>query len=112
MGKPAAAAARPKTKRHAGNGIWNHAIVAIAIAGIGLVCSVLVLWWQLVASANDAHVEQQAELLSQAYAGYFNGRIAELNARIGAMAEAEAVVQATTSGSAEQMATVSAALPE
>ena len=88
---------RRRAKRQANNGIWQHALVAILVAAVGTLCTTGLLWWQLVESANEDHRQQQIELLSRSYAGYFNGQITELKTRLNALANAKETVDALIS---------------
>ena len=54
---------RRKSRRSGSDGVWNHAALAVIVSTIGLAAAALILLWQLVISANEAHQQQQASHL-------------------------------------------------
>jgi phosphomannomutase/phosphoglucomutase len=113
MGKPNSTDSRTpskKSRRAAGNALWNHALLMISISVVGMLTMAGLLWWQLVASSNEAHVSQQMTLVSNAYAAYFNGQIQEIRTRVDAIARADATVDAIISKDPARMERLSVAL--
>jgi len=96
-------APRKKSKSSAYNAIWNHALIAIVTAVIGVVIMVGLVWWQLVVSANQTALERQMNVLNQAYVGYFNGQIQALRTRTNALATAPETVDALISKDRRRM---------
>jgi phosphomannomutase/phosphoglucomutase len=88
---------RRKARRSGSNGIWNDAAIAIGVSMLGLVAASVLLYWQLVVSANEAHRDQQLRSLNATYVAYFNAKIAELQVLVNAAARAEDTVAALTS---------------
>ncbi|MEJ2088706.1 MAG: hypothetical protein P8Y69_09585 [Gammaproteobacteria bacterium] len=103
---------RKRTKRVANNAIWNHALIAIVVAVIGVVGMAGLVWWQLVLGSTEFHRQQQANLVSQAYAGYFNGQIQEIRTRTNALASATETIDALISNDPDAMAQVSERLTQ
>ena len=98
---------RKKSRQSARNAIWNHAIIAIVTGVVGVVAMVGLVWWQLVVSTNDTNMQQQMNLLNQAYAGHFNGQIQAIKRRADALATAEETVDTLVSGNREQIRALS-----
>lgn len=94
---------RRKSGQSASTTIWNHALIAITAALVGVVIMIGLLWWQLLVSANETALRQQMSLLNQAYVGYFNGQIQELKIRTNALATAPETVDALISNDRERM---------
>ena len=100
------------TGRSRGNGIWNHAFIAIGIATLGLVCAGLLLWWQLIASAGERATQHQIELINRAFAGYFNGQIEEIKVRFNAVASAAETIDTLASNDPQKIAALGRQLTE
>lgn len=96
-------ASRKTSSKSATNAIWNHALIAIVTAVVGVVIMVGLVWWQLVVSANQVALEQQMNVLNQAYVGYFNGQIQEIRTRTNALATAPETVEALISKDRSRM---------
>ncbi len=96
-------APRKKSKNSASNAIWNHALIAIITAVVGVLVMVGLVWWQLVLNANQTALEQQMNVLNQAYTGYFNGQIQEIRTRTNALATAPETVDALISKDRRRM---------
>ncbi len=101
---------RKKSRQSARNAIWNHAIIAIVTGVLGVVAMIGLVWWQLVVSTNDTYVQQQMNLLNQAYVGHFNGQIQAIKRRTDALANAEETVATLVSGNREQIRALSESL--
>ncbi|MFV2089248.1 MAG: hypothetical protein ACC642_01195, partial [Pseudomonadales bacterium] len=99
-----------KSRRSAGNALWNHALLAIGVSVIGMLTMAGLLWWQLVESSNSAYLHQQMALTSNAYAGYFNGQIQQIRTRVNALANAKETVAAVISNDPDEMERLSVAL--
>ena len=74
-----------------GDGLFANAGIASVIALLGLVVTFGLVWWQVIEEPKQATAELQKERLLSQYTQLFNGRIAELRAQVGAMAESAAV---------------------
>ena len=79
------------------NGLWNHALIAIAFAIVGIICATALIWWQLVASSNTGHAEQTSAALNATFVGYANGKIRTLQEQVNALASAPQTVNAILS---------------
>jgi phosphomannomutase/phosphoglucomutase len=88
---------RSESKQSGSDGVWNHALVAVIVSTIGLATATLILLWQLVISANEAHQQQQAKVLNDVYVAFYNTKIDEMKALVNAAATAQATVDALTS---------------
>ena len=108
--KPDKRPTRRRRKHTASNGIWWHSLLAIGIGTVGLICSLALLWWQLITVTNQAHHARQVETYHEAFAGYFNGRIANLKREIGTLAASEQVIDALNSNDAETIAATNRSL--
>ena len=98
---------RKKSRQSARNAIWNHAIIAIVTGALGVVAMIGLVWWQLVVSTNDNYVQQQMNLLNQAYAGHFNGQIQAIKRRTDALANADETITTLVGGDREQIRALS-----
>ena len=78
-------------------GLWNHALIAIAFAIVGIICATALIWWQLVASSNSDHARQTSAALNATFVGYANGRIRTLQEQVNALASAPQTVDALLS---------------
>lgn len=94
---------RKKSRQSARNAIWNHALIAIVTAVVGVLAMVGLVWWQLVVSANESYLTQQMNLLNQAYAGHFNGQIQEIKTRTNALASANETIDALISNDQDRI---------
>ena len=103
---------RRTASRTSSNGIWNHALIGIGIAGAGIVCGGLLLWWQLIASAGDRASNAQIQQISKAFSGYFNGQIAEIKVRFNAVAGAEETISTLASNDPARIAALGRKLTE
>ncbi len=103
---------RRKARRSSKNGIWNHAVIAIGVSLLGLAAASVLLYWQLVVSANEAHREQQLRSANATYVAYFNAKIAELQVLVNAAARAEDTVSALTSSDPALIARREAAMTD
>lgn len=88
---------RRKSRRSGSDGVWNHAALAVVVSTLGLAAAALILLWQLVISANEAHQQQQASVLNDVYVAFYNTKIDEMKALVNAAATAKATVDALTS---------------
>lgn len=88
---------RGKPERMPTNGIWNHAILAMGIGAVGLLCTFALLWWQFVVIANEDHRTAQIQAQHAGFVGYFNSRIIGLKREIAALAAAPSTVEALLS---------------
>jgi len=100
-------APRRKAKQSARSAIWNHALIAIMTAVVGVVSMVGLLWWQLVVGTNESYQTKQMNLLNQAYGGYFNGQIQEIKTNTNAIATAPETIDALVSNDKDRMNEVS-----
>ena len=98
---------RKNPRQSARNAIWNHAMIAIITGVLGVVAMVGLVWWQLVVSTNDTNVQQQMNLLNQAYAGHFNGQIQAIKRRTDALAKADETIETLVSGDRDQIRALS-----
>jgi len=98
---------RKKSRQSARKAIWNHAIPAIVTGVIGVVAMIGLVWWQLVVSSNETYVNQQMNLLNQAYTGHFNGQIQAIKRRTDALANATETVNTLVGGDPAQIAALS-----
>ncbi len=94
---PIKAPPKKKSRQSARNAIFNHAIIAIVTAVVGVFAMVGLVWWQLVVSTNEIHLTQQMNLLNQAYVGHFNGQIQEIRTRTNALASSPETIEALVS---------------
>ncbi|MGD8829444.1 MAG: phosphomannomutase/phosphoglucomutase [Pseudomonadales bacterium] len=97
-------APKSRASRAANNSIWNHALIAIVTAMIGVALMTGLVWWQLVLGASETSERQQMNILNQAYVGFFNGQIEEIRTRMNALATAEDTVDALISNDRAEMA--------
>lgn len=108
---PRAKAGRRAGKRTAaGNGVWTHALIIIALAIAGLLVAMSLIAVQVVSGSNAKHGAQQAEQLARNYASFFNGKLATLEAEISAAAAAPKTVAAFASVEPDALAREAAAL--
>ncbi len=98
---------RKKSRQSARNAIWNHAIIAIVTGVIGVVAMIGLVWWQLVVATNETYVQQQMNLLNQAYAGHFNGQIQAIKRRTDALANATETVETLARGNTAEIEALS-----
>lgn len=91
------AKSRRRKNKTASSGIWNHAIIAIGVAGVGLLFASALIWWQLIAGTNSNHAAQHTASINSTFVGYFNGRIAALKTQVAALANAKETVAALVS---------------
>ena len=91
------AKSRGGKKKTTAPGLWNHALIAIAFAIVGIICATALIWWQLVASSNADHVRQTSAALNATFVGYANGRIRTLQEQVNALASAPQTVEALIS---------------
>jgi phosphomannomutase/phosphoglucomutase len=110
--KAAKKSARQPKKHLASNGVWKHSLFAIGIGVAGLVCTFALLWWQLVVSSNQTHHDQQVAVYGDAFAGFFNGRIANLRKEVTTLAASDRVIKALKSGDPETLANTNQILTE
>jgi len=103
--KPGALVAGP-----AGGSVWNQALVVIAMAVTGLVVAMFLVAYQVVSSGNTAHRATQTKILTDQYAGFFNGRLASLEAQVRAVAEAPETSAAFDSGDRATLARTATSL--
>lgn len=88
---------RRKSKRSGSDGIWNHAGLAVLISVVGLAAATLLLYWQLVISANEAHQQQQSRAFNEVYVAFFNAKADEMKVLVNAAANADATIDALIS---------------
>ncbi len=86
--------------------------VSLAIATIGLVGAFGLVWWQAIEQPKQAAYELERERLLNQYTQLFNGRIAELRAQVGAMADSNTVSTAVVQATDAQRATLGAQIAE
>ncbi|TNF87271.1 MAG: phosphomannomutase/phosphoglucomutase, partial [Gammaproteobacteria bacterium] len=93
-GKKTRSKSAGRSQPKATNAIWNHALIAIGLSVIGVVCMAGLVWWQIIMSGNDAHRDDQIALISNTYVGHFNGRVQEIRTRTQALAASQEVIDA------------------
>ena len=91
------AKSRAGKRESTANGLWNHALIAIGFAIVGIICATALIWWQLVASSNADHATQTSAALNSSFVGYANGRIRTLQQQVNALASAPQTVDALIS---------------
>ncbi len=96
-----------KSSQSARNAIWNHALIAIGVAVVGVVAMCGLVWWQLVVTTNQSNLERQMNLLNQAYVGHLNGQIQEIRTRTDALAKAPETIEAIVSNDKERISALS-----
>ncbi|MEQ8858289.1 MAG: phosphomannomutase/phosphoglucomutase [Pseudomonadales bacterium] len=94
----------PTRQRRTGEGVWNSALLIVALGLLGLAISAGVLWLQLVQGSNQAHIRAIAEARAEGYAGLIEARVGLLRAELSAAAAAPATLSALTSGDAASIA--------
>ena len=77
-----------KAKRSPREGLWAHSLVAIGVAGVGLLAAFGLVWFQIIFSVNQTHKEALTQAVQANYVGYFNGRITTLQEQVNALAVA------------------------
>ncbi|MFW6092335.1 MAG: phosphomannomutase/phosphoglucomutase [Pseudomonadota bacterium] len=93
-------------------GIWNTAVLIIALGAGGLAISAGVVWHQVVDGANRAHDTALADAAADRIAAVANGRISELRGRMAALAEASITREALASGDTDHITAASGELTE
>jgi len=84
-------------KKPTGNRPWHYSLVAAGFGGLGLVTTFLLLWWQLVLSANEEYAKARADNLQQAFVAVMNNRIHDLRTEVRGLAASPQVVDALIS---------------
>jgi phosphomannomutase/phosphoglucomutase len=67
-----------------------HLLIAIGLGTLGLVTAFGLVWWQILVQPQQAQFDQVKQQMLQYYSGYFNGRVNDLRAQVGAMTTAPA----------------------
>lgn len=111
-GAPIKAPPKKKARQSARNAIWNHAIIAIVTAVVGVFAMIGLVWWQLVVSTNETNLAQQMNLLNQAYVGHFNGQVQEIRTRTSALANAPETIDALVSNNGDRIDALSERLTQ
>ena len=97
MPSPLPKSASGRLKQPTGNRPWHYSLVAAGFGGLGLVTTFLLLWWQLVLSANEEYAKARADNLQQAFVAVMNNRIDELRTQVRGLAASPQVVDALIS---------------
>lgn len=80
-----------------------HLVVAACLGSLGIVVAFGLVWWQIMVQPQQAQFDQVKQHMLQHYAGYFNGKVDELRAQVGAMATSPAVNEAFANYNADAM---------
>ena len=110
--KPAKQPAANDKKQRVSNGVRQHSVFAMSVATLGLLCAMGLVWWQLVATSNETHRQLSVQTHHQAFAGYVNGRLANLERQVRALAASDVVAEALQSDDPQTIIDTSRSLTE
>ncbi|MGI9325284.1 MAG: phosphomannomutase/phosphoglucomutase [Pseudomonadales bacterium] len=80
----------------ASNGIWAHAVLAIAISLLGILSAFGVLGWQLITQASEAQASTAQQQSAKVLTGYFNSRIADVKRALSSAGASSLAARAVT----------------
>ncbi|MEM9621763.1 MAG: phosphomannomutase/phosphoglucomutase [Pseudomonadota bacterium] len=87
-----------------GAGFLVHVGLTAILAGVGLLVSFALVWWQVIEMPGQAAKDMEKQKLLSQYTQFMNGRIGELRNVVGAIATSPAVMTALTTNNPSERA--------
>ncbi|MFK7912417.1 MAG: phosphomannomutase/phosphoglucomutase [Pseudomonadales bacterium] len=105
MGKPQdkGSSRAAQSQRKASDGIWTHAVTAIAIALLGICSAFGVTGWQLISQAEEQQTQARQAETAKTLTGYFNSRINDMRRSLTAAGSSGFAAQAVTKDAPERL---------